>query len=1156
MVTTVQEAIYRLTLDVAEYNKAAASKTASDQEMLAAAAKLTESSEKITAATRSQGAELDRVVGRVDRVQQAENRRIALLAELSRKLQSGRIESDAYAASVARINTAVDAQVASLQRSGMAFKGFGGAMQQVGYQVGDLAVQIASGQGVIRPLIQQGTQVVQAFGPVGAVLGAAGAVAGALAVAFLDLGDSTESATKKQEDYNKAIEDYLDLMADEEELAKRRAQRRIEEVQGRIAQEIGDRAPKIDDLETRRRRQQEAEIAAAAAAAPGIPSQVRPLEFALETERDKDVADQRRVDLLQLKKETDEYFADVEKGLKQQAELTKALSDMERDSAERRTKDAKEAADLAKKAAEERLKSAKAQQDELTKALSDLERDTADANAKAAKEAATESKKANDERLKAAKAEADELNRWLDLQQQALKAQGEQVKAETERERAQIAANDNLQDYIRKLEDAATLDGRTATDKKVQAALIEAQNKLLDKQGKKLGELSGLDKQRIETAVRQADAYDAQRKAAEQAARELEKGTDRAVENTADLFYDAMEGKIDSIGDLLERTLKRSLAEGLAELARPIIKPIVGFVQQAGSALFGGGAAGSAAPAGGGVGIGNFGFLSNLIPSSWTSGIGSGITSGINSFGASLGFSPGVASVMPTGAPLIGANGMLTGGGATSIVPGQVASGSAFGPTTLSGVLGGAGIGFGAGQLLRAAGVGKGGSMIGGAASGALAGWMMGGPWGAVAGGIAGLVGGGIGGEQGPPAAAANFGIDAQGRISGGRRATDNEGNSDRAMAVVQAASNVLSALAQAGGARFLGDPSLQAYTLGDSLSIKAAAGGQVFTGERMSVANDEAGALALARAIINSGFVSGGGSALTAGRNSAAGSAQGLIDDINFGGLYDSLVKLQRPANDVRDTFEQLSKTFDETATRGDQLGLPSQQLRNGMAANFNQEIDRALQGIFDPLGLALADFEEGAKARLDYARKLGADLVDLERLNAIERNQILVQFGQAANDNLAGLLTAAQRDSGAGRVAGVIGSINDFLSGLSTGQDSVLSPAARADAARAEFERQAGLARGGNFDALSGIAGSAQTFLAAQRDLTGSGSATVAAVQQISSVLTSLASTDSTMLIQQAALAEQRNGNATMQAMLTELTAIKSVLQQNGLMPSRIAA
>src|SRR5690606_30041785 len=119
---------------------------------------------------------------------------------------------------------------------------------------------------------------------------------------------------------------------------------------------------------------------------------------------------------------------------------------------------------------------------------------------------------------------------------------------------------------------------------------------------------------------------------------------------------------------------KRAFAQLIAEqVTQSLFRPFVSGAVSSLPGMFG--IIGST-PGGGGGSVAGGGLLnlaslgSNLMPSSWLSGIGSSISSGVNSFGAALGFSPGIASVMPTGAPLIGANGMLTGGGATSILPG------------------------------------------------------------------------------------------------------------------------------------------------------------------------------------------------------------------------------------------------------------------------------------------------------------------------------------------------------------------------------------------------------------------------------------------------------------------------------------------------------
>lgn len=81
------------------------------------------------------------------------------------------------------------------------FKKLGPAAQQAGYQIGDFAVQVASGQGVIRPFIQQGTQLLQFFGPWGSVIGAGVAVLGALYVGLKKTGDEAERTKIRFKDW-------------------------------------------------------------------------------------------------------------------------------------------------------------------------------------------------------------------------------------------------------------------------------------------------------------------------------------------------------------------------------------------------------------------------------------------------------------------------------------------------------------------------------------------------------------------------------------------------------------------------------------------------------------------------------------------------------------------------------------------------------------------------------------------------------------------------------------------------------------------------------------------------------------------------------------------------------------------------------------------
>ena len=82
-----------------------------------------------------------------------------------------------------------------------AFARFGPQIQQAGYQVGDFAVQVASGGNAIVAFTQQGAQLASMFGPAGAVFGAVlgigGAIAATLIPALVGSGDAADGAIGK-----------------------------------------------------------------------------------------------------------------------------------------------------------------------------------------------------------------------------------------------------------------------------------------------------------------------------------------------------------------------------------------------------------------------------------------------------------------------------------------------------------------------------------------------------------------------------------------------------------------------------------------------------------------------------------------------------------------------------------------------------------------------------------------------------------------------------------------------------------------------------------------------------------------------------------------------------------------------------------------------
>ncbi|RRQ22908.1 phage tail tape measure protein [Thiohalobacter thiocyanaticus] len=188
-------------------------------------------------------------------------------------------------------------------------------------------------------------------------------------------------------------------------------------------------------------------------------------------------------------------------------------------------------------------------------------------------------------------------------------------------------------------------------------------------------------------------------------------------------------------------------------------------------------------------------------------------------------------------------------------------------------------------------------------------------------------------------------------------------------------------------------------------------------------------------------------------------------------------------PLNEAEQAIQQLNRQFDELANAADQLGFGmatverrrQEELRR-LTTDFNRSISQQILAITDPLELALQQQEEAAQRRLENARTLGADLAEVERLSALERQQIIERFG----DNTASKL---QQDLERANT-----SIERFLTDLTSGSRSPLSPTARLSNAESEFERLLQQARGGDVEARQDITRAADNLLQASRDVFGS--------------------------------------------------------------------
>jgi len=120
-----------------------------------------------------------------------------------------------------RANRAGVAMATAMEASTKSSRQFQARLQQVGYQVGDFFVQLEGGQGIVRALTQQGSQVLGAFGPMGAIIGAVGTAFGALITilaSYESTADLAKASTEAFSEAQKALGGVLD--ENEQKLSK------------------------------------------------------------------------------------------------------------------------------------------------------------------------------------------------------------------------------------------------------------------------------------------------------------------------------------------------------------------------------------------------------------------------------------------------------------------------------------------------------------------------------------------------------------------------------------------------------------------------------------------------------------------------------------------------------------------------------------------------------------------------------------------------------------------------------------------------------------------------------------------------------------------------------------------------------------------------
>ncbi|WP_374634393.1 hypothetical protein [Ferrovibrio sp.] len=624
MVGTVEQAVYAMGLNAGDYVRESQRVAQSNEALLQSTEQVAVAEEKLQRATRLTSEGFGKLEAQYDPLIRAEQKRQRQLEATNRYLEVGRISEDRAAAHMARVNQQIDAQTEayrrlnvandasanSLNAAGQHYRRFGTIAQQAGYQVGDFAVQVASGQGVLRPFIQQGTQLVSMFGPWGAVIGAAGAVVGALGVAFLETAgaaDKSAEATKKQDD---ALKRMIETMAEAKEAmassvvaSALRDARSISAIQERLGEGIGQLTEQYAGaqvaLEKLQRQQANEDQAGQGFNKYGA---------------EIDAATKKLQDLEKQINSMNDAFTELSDPENLGSSKTRALEavlQQEKERADARERGAKLAAEIEKKA-------------------------TADAS-KERKELDREDERRREAALKSEIQLQDEIQRGLE---QADTAVARWREAQEKRETA-------LRGNIEGLQLEADLVGRSTAERetllRIRQEELAVQRALSEDEKQQIANAIALKNEKLEAIKAQDQARRDAEKYQADINRAAERVLDQIADSAGDILFDYMEGRSGSFWETFARLGKRAFAQLLAEQAtqtlfRPFVASAVSSLPQMFGVSLPGAAiqAGGSAPAGGGTGFGgftlpSFGNLSFAGMDAW--GAGTGIFSGLSTPG-------------------------------------------------------------------------------------------------------------------------------------------------------------------------------------------------------------------------------------------------------------------------------------------------------------------------------------------------------------------------------------------------------------------------------------------------------------------------------------------------------------------------------------------
>jgi hypothetical protein len=1012
---------------------------------------------------------------------------------LNRALERNEITAQQHAAMMQRLQQQHGQTVVAAGKHEAANNNLRGALQQVGFQVGDVATQIASGGSAMQALTVQAGQLLGAFGPWGAVLGAAVTVVGALGLAVSKAGGEAENSKTAYTDYAKAL-DLAGKASDELTRATGAQSRALEAQRSNV---IAAKQAALDKAE--------ADLVAAQAARMNQPMGVfgeagslADSGYAAQVEEAEKRFRALRLELDVLRGKFGEYndgaravqastdgaraaaggYTDALKGLREN--LRQQIADL---GFQVDAQDRSNAAKLEAKLRSEAMKVAGVaeyqQVDAATRALIEeavaRQRaiDKIEANAKASDRAAA-----------AAKREAEELRQ----RNRAINAAA--TDAAKDEEQARAAASKRAQDFIRdrdalnrSLEDEVKRSGElvaiSGLDERSRAVRLK-QMELEERRREKLGSLSDDERKNIARAAEEMVDNERAVERYNSALQEAAQLGDRA--------FDALiEGAVQGKNGILDLTavLRGFGAELLTTAARwTLLNPLKNAAL--GSNLptlwsFGAPGGGSAAASSGG---GLFGMGGGGIGSPMDFGrLFGGVGTTVNGWAASA--FPGTFAAPIT--QMTSASGGLASSLGVASVPGGVGNAAVAGQsvgyagTPFTAYLGPAAGGFAAGSLVggylgtRTNSKAVGG--VSGAAVGAGVGFLVGGPVGAVIGGLAGGAGGMFGTQKASvgPIATSAVGIEG-GRFAGGLGvSTDNDGNAGPLVEQTQAMAAQLNAL-------------VDAYGL--SINASRMPFGGLYSGNGNpwgSRGTDDPAALL--GSILASGAISGTGTVGRVLASSKAKDVASLSSDLEFAQWWEEFTS---GMTDAEKAVRDITKTWDAQVKKAQELGLATEKL------------------------VAARDKEIAAVRNAEQAQKDA--------------------LGQQA-------------------ALGVVGGLRQFAAALPFSDLSALAPETAFGLAESRFNAVSGAALAGDFNSLAQLQAYSELYLRGARAQYGSGRGFAEAFNRVADVLDRVGQFDPGRLVE-SAIKTQTAVNVDGFAMLRdELVALRREFQQMRNAPPRAA-